>query len=148
MSEDHNSIQNRLQGAVDSMMRSVNLRKVRPLQKQAYLNMAKCFELEGSDQVVDNCVERESYGVKVAQQVIQQEMGQFSNRVQRCVQDCEDSARDSLGGSADLSDPRVQEKAQAMMTKCTAVCVEKHIAMLRSIQGRIEAEIDSKATRR
>jgi hypothetical protein len=147
MSDDHNAIQNKLQSAVDGMMKAINVRKVRPLQRQAYLNMAKCFDSDGSDQVVDNCVERESYGVKVAQQVIQQEMGQFQNRVQRCVQDCEDSTRDSLG-SADMSDPRTQEKAQNMMTKCTAVCVDKHVAMLKSIQGRIESEIDSKAARR
>ena len=143
---DHNQIQQRLQNAIDSVVSSVNKRKVRPLQRDTYLAMAKCFDADISDQQVENCVQRESHGVQIAQQIMQNELGQFSNRIQRCVQDCEDSARDSVGNQ-DLSDPRVQEKAQNMMLKCTSVCADKHIDMLRSIQGRMEKEIDSKCKR-
>lgn len=146
MAEEHAGIQQRLQNAVDATMRSINSNKVRPLQKQAYLNMAACFDRSSDDHHVERCVEHESQGVKIAQQIIGNEMNSFSNRVQRCVQEVEDSTRDAMG-SADLSDPRVQEKATKMMTKGTAACVDKHVAMLKSIQSRIEGEIDNKTKR-
>mgnify|MGYP006119677029 FL=1 len=142
---DPSGINNMLQAAVDGMLARINVKKIRPIQKQTYLNMAKCFDMT-NDQQIEQCTNNESVGVKVAQQIVQAEMGQFSNRVQRCMQDCEDSTRDQLG-SADLSDPKTQDKAASMMTKCAKVCADKHIAMLASVEARILKDLEEKLQR-
>jgi hypothetical protein len=144
---EYQDLQKRVQSSIDAMVGRVNKDRVRPLQKQTYLNMARCFDsTDASDQVIDNCMKREAHVVEIAQQIMQQEVGQFSNRIQRCVHECEDTARDAFS-SQDVSDPRVQEKAQKMMLKCSSACADKHIAMLKSIQGRLESDIDSKCKR-
>jgi len=83
-------------------------------------------------------------GIKIAQNVIQNEMGQFSARVQRCMQDCQDSMRDRYG---DLSNDNL-EQAQVYMDKCSISCADKHIAMIKSIESRLLKEISEKAASR
>jgi hypothetical protein len=139
------AIQKKLSNAIEDMMSSVVKYKVNPLQKITYENMAKCFnDRDAPDQQVQNCVERESHRVKIAQQIIQNEIGQLSNRIQRCGQDCEDYARDQAEG---VGADKAQEVAEGHFATCVSKCADKHIAMLKSIQGRIESEIDEKTRR-
>jgi hypothetical protein len=140
--EDPMEIQQRLQGAVDAMMKGISASRLRPLQRQTYLNMAKCFD-HGDDQAAQRCVETESRGVQIAQQIIQNEIGQYTARVQRCMQECEDSTRDRMG-DVDFNDPSVMEKTRGLMNKCASQCADKHIAMLKAMSQRIEKDIDAK----
>jgi hypothetical protein len=55
--------------------------------------------------------------------------------------DCEDSIRDRNPGMN--SSPEKAEKAQAQMLVCVTTCVDRHVALLKGVQQRIEAEIDS-----
>lgn len=140
--EDPQAIQQRLQNAVDTMMKGISASKLRPLQKQTYLNMAKCFD-HGDDQAAQRCVEGESRGVQIAQQIIQAEIGQYTNRVQRCMQECEDNTRDRMG-DVDFQDPSVVDKTKGLMNKCASACADKHVAMIKSMSHRIEKDIDAK----
>jgi hypothetical protein len=147
MADEANRIQQRLQNSVNEMMTTVRQRVLRPLTKASYLKMAACCDL-AQDDAMDSCMQRNSGPMQIAQQIIENEMSQFQNRVQRCAQECNDSARDSVGVNADTSDPRVQERFMNYGNKCLNACVDKHVALLKGIQQRIEKDVNEKAKAR
>ena len=118
---DGEQLNRKLQTAVDTMLQSIDANKMRPMQKKTYLAMAACFDNKtASSQQIESCLNSSSHGVKVSQQIIQQEMNQFQSRLQRCAADCEDSVRDK---NPNLSDQASVDRAQGQMTSCMSICV-------------------------
>ena len=142
MSEEAGRTSKRLQEGVDKMIASLSESRLKPMQKKMYLQMADCCDLK-SDSATNQCLERSSAPLNIVQQIIQNEMTQLQNRVQRCGNDCEDNTRDSMG-SKDMSNPKVQDEYMRKANACMSSCADKHLALLRSIQSRIEKEIDAK----
>ena len=118
---DGEQLNRKLQSAVDDTIKSIEIGKMRPMQKKTYLAMAACFNnINSSSQQIESCMEASSRGVKISQQIIQNEMNQFQARLQRCVADCEDTVRDQ---NPNLTDPTKVERAQGQMNVCMGSCV-------------------------
>jgi hypothetical protein len=66
-------------------------------------------------------------------------MNSFQDRLSRCAMACQDEARDKYSQSND------EAGAQKVMYSCMSTCVDRHLALLKSVQGTIEREIDSVA---
>lgn len=91
------------------------------MQKKTYLAMAACFDNKSaSTQQIESCLNSSSHGVKVSQQIIQQEMNQFQSRLQRCAADCEDSVRDK---NPNMNDQASVDRMQGQMITCMSSCV-------------------------
>ena len=73
-------------------------------------------------------------------QVIQTELGHFENRLQRCFVDCQDNARDKFPEMT--SNQAQHEKARTFVLAGANGCADKHIALLKSVQAKIEADLD------
>lgn len=84
--------------------------------------------------------ENASRPVQVVESIIQSEMQQFQDRLHRCVKDCEDSAKDRYPDLGTNSSS--MQKAQQFALSCTSSCVDKHVALLKPLQLKLEAEID------
>lgn len=81
-------------------------RRFKPLQKNAYLCMAKCCDGTGSQQELQQCFEKCNQPVQQASQFYQAETQRFQQKVQRCASACQDSAQDMMAGYApDKQDP-------------------------------------------
>ena len=120
-----------LKQAVDVMLQSVDANKMRPMHKKTYMAMVACFDSEtASAEQIDSCLQNSSQGVKISQQIIQQEMNQFQSRLQRCAADCEDSVRDR---NPDLNDQSKMDKAQGQMNSCMSTCAGKTYAVDESV---------------
>ena len=79
------------------MMKDLDKQYYRPMQKKTYLCSAECMDHgHFSQEQLQQCVQRCSVPLQQAQQVQQQEMGQFQERLSRCAQSCQDVARDQL----------------------------------------------------
>lgn len=103
--------------------------------------MAACFDNKNATTAqIDACLANSSRFVQASQQVIQSEMNQFQNRLQRCVMDCEDAARDKFPNLE--KNPGQLDKAQAHMLSGMSSCVDKHIALLKSVKQKIESDMD------
>jgi hypothetical protein len=74
---------------------------------------------------------------KVVQNIIESEMNAFQSRLGRCSMDCQDKAKDKFDLAKDLP------KAEQFMLGCMSTCVETHISLLRSVQSKLEKDIDS-----
>lgn len=112
----------------------------RPLQKCAYLKMAKCFDdPSASSQQIQSCLGSAGAPVNAAQNIIQGEMNQFQNRLQRCSMDCQDIATDKFSNQSSPSD---REKFEREVLGCMQSCVDKHITLLKNMGAKLESEID------
>jgi hypothetical protein len=122
-----NQLQLKLQGAVDVMMNTLDIKRLRPMQKKAYLEMAACYDTKtfGKDSTgeqIQSCVQNSQRPIQMSQQIVQQEFNNFQQRIQRCGASCEDSVRD---GNQNLEDQSQVDKAQGQMTACMSTCVGK-----------------------
>ncbi len=136
---DPNELQRKLQTAVDQMLESIDKTVLRPMQKETYEKMATCFDSNtASNRQIQNCVEQSSQKVKMAEQVISNEMKQFQSRLERCSKACEDEVMDRMKyGSGN------QQEAEAQMMTCAAKCVDKHLDLLKSVQSQLERDLNN-----
>lgn len=85
--------------------------------------------------------------MKQAQNAIQNEMNQFQGRIQRCSMDCEDRARDKFPSINANSSTREKENFEKEIMSCMTLCVDKHIALLKTISVKIEGDLDRIASK-
>lgn len=125
------------------MLLQIEVEKLRPLQRNMYLKLAECYNSKtASSNEIQNCEHRHSAPMQVVQQVMQHEMGQLQDRLQRCSMACQDEVRDKY---PNVSGPN--PAADAMAERCLINCADKHIAMLKSIKYNIDTKIDEVAKR-
>jgi hypothetical protein len=135
-------LQKRLQTAVDNMINDFSLRRLRPMQKQAYICSAECFDNPTmNEERIQMCLNTCTGNVRNTQNAMQNEMNNFQNKLTRCVQVCQDEANDGLSG-ANKQNPAIVNSVTANMNVCASNCVDKHISMLKSIQSNIESSLD------
>ena len=134
-------LQRKLQDAVDAMLEAVDKERMRPMQKATYLKMAACFDSRTATSAqIENCMQNSSQRVQISQQIIQQEMNAFQGRLQRCMADCEDAVRDKFPNLG--SNQSQYDQAQSQLLTGMSSCVDKHLALLKSVKAKIESEVD------
>jgi hypothetical protein len=145
-----NELHHRLQNAVNKMMEELDETKIRPMQKNTYLGMASCFDVRGtSQQQVQQCLDQQGQLLQATQNLIQNEMNSFQDRLQRCSKACQDETQDKFDlSSAGQEDTALMAKAESYMTKCAGTCVDKHISLLGPLKSKITSEIDRYANAR
>ena len=146
MEQEFSKLQGRLQNAVDGMLQKVSTQYGRPIQRDGYLCSAKCFDSASiSDTQLEQCLNQCNQRPQIMQTVLQNEMNSFQTRLQRCSQNCQDEANDMLTPEI-RSNPAHPQMAtiEKSMLKCSNTCVDKHIAMLPSIEAKIVAGLKQK----
>ena len=140
--DDGEELQRKLQSAVEAMMDRLDKSRLRPMQRQAYLKMASCFESNtASARQTQSCTDQASHGMKQAQNIIQNEMNQFQNRLQRCSMACQDEVNDQMKYTS--GGPGVEAEAQKIMLRCASNCVDKHLEFLQAIEHKLEKDLDN-----
>mmetsp|Transcript_28297 Transcript_28297/g.28591 ORF Transcript_28297/g.28591 Transcript_28297/m.28591 type:complete len:149 (-) Transcript_28297:108-554(-) len=142
MDQEGAALQARLQGAVTNAMSQVEVKKIRPMQRKAYLCMAGCMESSStSEQTVKHCLDNCSGVVNTVNQLVQNEMNSLQGRIQRCSMDCQDEFNDKLTHEI-RENPVKLEAAKKRSMMCVTSCVDKHIDLLKSITKKLENDID------
>jgi hypothetical protein len=140
MNSDAMALQAKLQGAVNKMMDNVDAKYLRSMQKETYLKMAGCFDKHSTSQSLQNCLQTQDILMKSVQQMIQNEMNQFQERLQRCSMGCQDEVNDKFSLTSDSSQNEIA-KAEQHILKCSGVCIDKHIALLGPLEKNIVSKI-------
>ncbi|XP_053320087.1 protein FAM136A [Spea bombifrons] len=135
--------QNRLQNAVDSMVKNLERENIRKMQGKMFRCSAQCCENDvASMQQVHNCIERCHAPLAQAQSLVTSELERFQDRLARCTMHCNDKAKDSF----DSGSKETQVKAQ--LESCVIRCAEEHMNLIPSMTKKLKdalAEADKKA---
>ena len=111
------------------------------MQRNSHLKIAECYNNKSaSSEQVEQCAHNCTQSLQQVQAIVQNELTQFQNRIGRCTQQCQDDINDQFRGQE--SNPQTHAKAEQMMLSCANTCVDKHIALLKSIQNKLERDID------
>mmetsp|Transcript_70291 Transcript_70291/g.138019 ORF Transcript_70291/g.138019 Transcript_70291/m.138019 type:complete len:141 (-) Transcript_70291:46-468(-) len=128
-----------LQREVDSMLGKIDMERIRPFSKAMYLRMAECYNNKSATtNDIERCLGEVSAPAQLAQSVVQNELGAFQQRLQRCMMECKDEVTDKYRNI----DANNQGAAQAMYDKGAVKCADKHLGMMRSLKTNIEQKLD------
>ena len=104
--------------------------------------MAECMSSKhnhsSNSAFTQQCVQRCQVATNQASNVMQQEMGQFQNRVQRSMMSCQDEANDHV--VPNMSQQKI-DSLQLQMEKCGGKGIQNHISLLPNIEKKIEATL-------
>ncbi len=138
-------LQSQLQEAVNATMENIDKSRLSALKQRTYLEMAKCFDEKGYDaNNSDNCIRMASNRVTKAESIVMNELNGFQARIQRCSADCQDEVKDTYPDAFTAQGSQASRTAaEKRMVVCATSCVDKHVALLKGMQAKIEAEIDA-----
>ena len=78
-------------------------------------------------------------GLQQVNQVQQQEIGQFQERLSRCAQSCQDRARDQLPADGSQPSDSFMEKLQRSVEECAGGCVDEQMKVVPRLHDRIKS---------
>eukprot|EP01024_Parvocaulis_polyphysoides_P012847 TRINITY_DN14828_c0_g2_i2.p1 TRINITY_DN14828_c0_g2~~TRINITY_DN14828_c0_g2_i2.p1 ORF type:complete len:166 (-),score=20.80 TRINITY_DN14828_c0_g2_i2:31-483(-) len=125
----------RLQKAVEEMTNSIDNKLVRPEQKRSFECCAQCCDTAQDQEALMRCVDQCQQRVSRQQQVVNQLMQDFQNRLQRCAMRCNDMAKELLPSNPSSQDI---EKAQAKGQECVADCSDEYVNQIPKLQADLE----------
>jgi len=133
----------RLEQEIGDMMKDLDKQYYRPMQKKTYLCSAECMDHgHFSQEQLQQCVQRCSVPLQQAQQVQQQEMGQFQERLSRCAQSCQDVARDQLPIDGSQPSDSFMEKLQRQVESCAGGCVDEQMKVVPRLFDRLKGSCE------
>lgn len=131
-----------LQHNVNEMVENIERTWLRTIMKKGYLCSAKCFENQKwTSEKLQQCVQRCQEPSAQAQNVVQQELQVFQNRVQRCASECQDRAQDEATALGQKLNEDKITQIQSKMEDCVSKCEETHSTLLSTVQQRIEQKL-------
>ncbi|KAG8574765.1 hypothetical protein GDO81_009323 [Engystomops pustulosus] len=125
--------QNRLQNAVDSMVKNLERENIRKMQGKMFRCSAECCDNDrASMQQVHGCIERCHAPLAQAQSLVTSELERFQDRLGRCTMHCNDIAKDSLDSGSKES------QARAQLESCVIKCADDHMNLIPSMTRKLK----------
>lgn len=98
-----------------------------------------CSDAKASMNSVHACVEHCARDLNKAQNFVQNELGQFQERLQRGVLLCQDKIKEKVGPNPTEAD---MKRYRAEFESCAVDCVNYHVNQLPSLKQKIKAGLD------
>ncbi|EDV22711.1 uncharacterized protein TRIADDRAFT_58554 [Trichoplax adhaerens] len=134
------SVASRASAALEEVVKEVEDRYIRKLQGKAYRCCAACCENKSlTGHLVQDCVTNCVSDVNRAQEICNQEFGNFQERLNRCALDCQDKIKDKM--SSNMNDVEMS-KLTKQMEQCFSECVDTRIKLLAKMRKRLASQLD------
>mmetsp|Transcript_28772 Transcript_28772/g.42643 ORF Transcript_28772/g.42643 Transcript_28772/m.42643 type:complete len:154 (-) Transcript_28772:502-963(-) len=138
-----NQLNARMEGettvAIDHLERTL----IRPIARSAYACVVKCYDdtgERGPAEQIEKCSQQCQGPYQMAHQIVQQEVGQFQNRVSRAMMQCNDEAT-AMITPAVQKDARKMKKVEDTVLKCMSKVVDEQIMFLNPMKQRIQTSL-------
>ncbi|XP_077992897.1 protein FAM136A-like [Glandiceps talaboti] len=133
------AVQARVENAVKTSVEQLDREHLRKMQATMYSCCANCCNTPSySMDEAQRCIEKCSVPLQQAQTYVQNELGDFQDRLQRCAMQCQDELKDfAARGNVD------EVMMRRQVEQCLNKCADKHIALLPSMMKRIKNTLPS-----
>lgn len=138
-----NELNSRMEGEAKKSIDEIERTLLRPIARKAYACVVKCYDdagQHGSTEQIDRCSRQCQGPYQLASNVLQQEIGQFQNRLNRAMMQCNDEAS-AMITPAVQNDARKMKKVEDTVLNCMSKTVDHHIKQLLPMKQRIEASL-------
>lgn len=126
-----------LQKETEKLLERLGNSTFKPLRKKCFLCSSKCCDSKGSMTEFQQCVAKCDEPAQRVEELTSRELESFQNRIQRCVMDCQDQAKDQIPIDASKQTPQLMERLNKEVEICARKCVEKNLNNLSHIEKRI-----------
>ena len=132
-----------IQGDVSSMVDEIERLKLRPVARKMHSCIVSCYDKAGKNgrkEQIEQCTQQCQMPYQTAGAVTQQELGNFQNRLQRAMMQCQDDAQGMI--TPDMGeDSRKMKRVEESMLKCIEGVVSKSRDGLKPMKQRIESQM-------
>jgi hypothetical protein len=127
-------------GVLDEIERT----EVRKVARKGVECVLKCYDkagTTGAGDVLENCVSNCQMPSKQANQMVQQEVGEFQQRLNRSMMECQDKAKDMMYPGIE-NDAKKMGKVEETLLACMSKTVDNHIGLLQPLKKRIQGQLN------
>lgn len=139
------SLSAKIEGEAKVTMDEIERTLLRPISRNSYACILKCHDdagTRGTSEQLQHCAQNCQRNFQMSQSIMQQEVNQFQERLNRSMMQCQDEARDLM--TPDIqSNPNQMRKIEDKIVKCMSKTVDHHIGLLKPLKKRIADQLKS-----
>jgi urease gamma subunit len=135
-----NQLNARMQQETSMVIDHLERTLIRPIARSSYACVVKCYDDAGeksSAEQIAKCSEQCQGPYQMSHQIVQQEVGQFQERVSRAMMQCNDEAS-AMITPAVQKDARKMKKVEDTVLKCMSKVVDEQVMRLGPMKERIQ----------
>mmetsp|Transcript_19674 Transcript_19674/g.24815 ORF Transcript_19674/g.24815 Transcript_19674/m.24815 type:complete len:154 (+) Transcript_19674:58-519(+) len=138
-----NTLNAKLEGEARIVIDDIERNLLRPVARNAYACVVKCYDSagkNGSAETLDNCSRQCQNPYQMANNVVQQEIGQFQNRLNRSMTQCNDDASAMITPDVQR-DARKMKKVEDAVLSCISKTVDNQLKQLGPMKQRVASQL-------
>jgi len=135
-----NALNAKMEGEAAKVMDDIERNMLRKVARESFACAVKCYDkagTSGSSEALDSCARNCQVPYQQASSLVQNEVGQFQNRLNRNMQECQEKARDMISPGMQSVPRNVEET----LIKCMTQQVDEHVKLLKPLKDRITASL-------
>merc|ERR1719350_1911406 len=129
----------KMEGEAKTAIADIEKMYLRPVERKTYACLLKCLDdagNTGSPEQLQHCKQKCQGAFQLAQSIVQQEVGEFQERINRSMMQCQDEAKDLM--TADIqANSRQMKKVEDKIVACMTKTVDHHINALGPLKRRV-----------
>lgn len=133
----------KMEGEAKIVLDDIERTLLRPIARKSYACVVSCYDKAGSKgapEQLEQCSRQCQIPYQKAHNMVQQEVAQFQDRLNRSMISCNDEAKDMM--TADVMDnPSKMTRVEDVVLKCISKTVDTHIGLLAPMKKRIASNL-------
>jgi Eukaryotic protein of unknown function (DUF842) len=138
-----NALNAKMEREASIVLDDIERNYMRKIARGSFACAVKCYDKAGKNgpaEALDHCARNCQVPYQQAGAMVQNEVGQFQNRLNRNMTECQERARDKITPGMD-NDPSKIAALEQDLLKCMSQQVDEHIKLLKPMKDRIVANL-------
>jgi hypothetical protein len=139
-----NQLTSKVEGDLTNMVDEIERLKLRPMGRQMYSCIVSCYDKAGKNgrkEQIEQCAQQCQIPYQQAQAVTQQEIGNFQNRLQNGMMQCQNDAQAMVTPDMQGNDKKMKQVEDNLMK-----CIEGAVGKSKKEMGPMKQRIESRMT--
>mmetsp|Transcript_37786 Transcript_37786/g.55660 ORF Transcript_37786/g.55660 Transcript_37786/m.55660 type:complete len:155 (-) Transcript_37786:31-495(-) len=137
------ALNSKMEGEAKMAIDEIDRLSLRPIARESYACVVKCYDVagkNGSSEQLQRCAQQCQAKYQHSQNMVNQEVQQFQNRLNRAMMQCNDEAGDLMTPDT-MNNPKKRKIFEQQVGSCFTNCVNTHIGLLDGLKKKINAQL-------
>ncbi|KAG7351744.1 protein of unknown function DUF842 containing protein [Nitzschia inconspicua] len=138
-----NALNAKMETEATQVLDDIERNWMRKVARESFACAVKCYDKAGKSgpaEALEQCARKCQMPYQQASALVQQEVNQFQNRLNRNMQECQEQARDRIQPGME-NDPSKMAAIEQSLLDCMSKQVNEHIKLLQPMKNRITAAL-------
>ncbi|CAJ1969944.1 unnamed protein product [Cylindrotheca closterium] len=140
-----NALNQKIEAQAGLVLEDIERNYIRKIGRESFACAVKCYDKAGSSgpqEALEQCARNCQVPYQQSAALMQNEVAQFQNRMNRNMQECQEKARDMMYPGIE-NDARKMTQVEDALVKCMGQQVDEHIKLLKPMKERIVSALKS-----